>query len=76
MEHKVGYGKLKSELREQMVVNAGVMNCKHFRKRLRLYVQLKFGRIDDTMTKKQKRTRRISSTPSSARTTTPRTLNS
>ncbi|KAK1945311.1 hypothetical protein P3T76_003844 [Phytophthora citrophthora] len=54
VEHKIGYSDLKSELREQMVVNAGAMIREHFRKRLRLYVQLRFGQIDDTMTKKQK----------------------
>ncbi|KAL3670099.1 hypothetical protein V7S43_004416 [Phytophthora oleae] len=38
-----------------MVVNAGVMIREHFRKRLRLYVRLKFGQVDNAMTMKQKR---------------------
>ncbi|RLN53958.1 hypothetical protein BBJ29_008355 [Phytophthora kernoviae] len=44
---------LKYELREQMVVNAGVMIREHFCKRLRLYVQITFG-YDSTVTKKEK----------------------
>ncbi|RLN11031.1 hypothetical protein BBJ28_00009199 [Nothophytophthora sp. Chile5] len=54
--HQIGYGELKAALREQLVVNAGVMIREHFRKRLRLYVQAKFGAgRDDTLTQRQKK---------------------
>ncbi|RLN89165.1 hypothetical protein BBJ28_00011348 [Nothophytophthora sp. Chile5] len=51
--HQIGYGDLKAALREQMVVNAGVMIREHFRKRLRLYAQTTFGAgRDDTLTQR------------------------
>ncbi|KAG3150968.1 hypothetical protein PC128_g23057 [Phytophthora cactorum] len=55
VDHLTGYSELKHELREQMVVNAGVMIREHFRKRLKLYVDITFGGLDSTLTKKQKR---------------------
>ncbi|KAG3069167.1 hypothetical protein PI124_g21572 [Phytophthora idaei] len=38
-----------------MVVNAGVMIREHFRKRLKLYVDITFGGLDSAQTKKQKK---------------------
>ncbi|KAG3238283.1 hypothetical protein PI124_g16749 [Phytophthora idaei] len=55
VDHLTGYSELKHELREQMVVNAGVMIREHFRKRLKLYVDITFGGLDSTLTKKQKK---------------------
>ncbi|KAG3124520.1 hypothetical protein PI124_g23505 [Phytophthora idaei] len=60
VDHLTGYSELKHELREQMVGNAGVMIREHFRKRLKLYVGITFGDLDSTLTKKQKKKRRIS----------------
>ncbi|KAG2795239.1 hypothetical protein PC129_g22998 [Phytophthora cactorum] len=45
VDHLTGYSKLKHKLREQMVVNAGVMIREHFRKRLKLYVGITFGDV-------------------------------
>ncbi|ETM43959.1 hypothetical protein L914_10744 [Phytophthora nicotianae] len=39
-----GFSELKQALREQLVVNAGVMIREQFRKRLRAYVLIKFGK--------------------------------
>ncbi|KAF1792466.1 hypothetical protein GQ600_11214 [Phytophthora cactorum] len=55
VRHLTGYSELKVELREQMVVNAGVMIREHFFKRLRLYVQITFGGLGSDLTKKQKK---------------------
>jgi hypothetical protein len=51
---RVGYSQLKLEIRQQMVVNAGVMIRENFRQRLRLYVQLLFA-DNDTLSKKKKK---------------------
>lgn len=53
--HLTGYSELKHELREQMFVNAGVMIHEHFRTRLRLYVDITFGGLGSTLTKKQRK---------------------
>ncbi|KAG2922662.1 hypothetical protein PC117_g15920 [Phytophthora cactorum] len=45
-----GYSELKQAMREQLVVNAGVMIREHFRKRLRAYVLIKFGKTGDDLT--------------------------
>ncbi|KAG7398765.1 hypothetical protein PHYBOEH_010508 [Phytophthora boehmeriae] len=50
-----GYAELKEELREQMLVNAGVMIREHFFKRLHLYVQITIGKLGGDLTKKQKK---------------------
>ncbi|KAG7400377.1 hypothetical protein PHYBOEH_005965 [Phytophthora boehmeriae] len=50
-----GYSRLKEELREQMVTNAGVMIREHFFKRLHLYVQITIGKLGGDLTKKQKK---------------------
>ncbi|ETL37528.1 hypothetical protein L916_10792 [Phytophthora nicotianae] len=39
-----GFSEVKQALREQLVVNAGVMIREQFRKRLRAYVLIKFGK--------------------------------
>ncbi|ETN19384.1 hypothetical protein PPTG_04715 [Phytophthora nicotianae INRA-310] len=51
----VDYSRLKAELCEQMVVNAGVMIRQHFAKRLRLYVHITFGGLDSNLDKKEKK---------------------
>ncbi|RLN94507.1 hypothetical protein BBJ28_00025551 [Nothophytophthora sp. Chile5] len=53
-----GYTELKSQLRQQMVVNAGVMIREHFRKRLRAYVEITFGQTEGELTKKKKQERK------------------
>jgi hypothetical protein len=40
----VGFPNLKRELRNQMVVNAAVMIREHFKKRMRKYMEVKFGK--------------------------------
>ncbi|RLN38148.1 hypothetical protein BBJ28_00020510 [Nothophytophthora sp. Chile5] len=53
-----GYSTLKAQLRQQMIVNAGVMIREHFYKRLRLYVNIAFGGVTTRdMTKQQKNER-------------------
>ncbi|KAF1780271.1 hypothetical protein GQ600_1513 [Phytophthora cactorum] len=42
-------------MREQLVVNAGVMIREHFRKRLRAYVLIKFGKTGDDLTSEEEK---------------------
>ncbi|ETL95014.1 hypothetical protein L917_07113 [Phytophthora nicotianae] len=44
-----GFSELKQALRQQLVVNAGVMTREQFRKRLRAYVLIKFGKTGDDL---------------------------
>ncbi|KAG3194186.1 hypothetical protein PC128_g9557 [Phytophthora cactorum] len=50
-----GYSELKQTMREQLVVNAGVMIREHFRKRLRAYVLIKFGKTGDDLTSEEEK---------------------
>ncbi|KAF1777417.1 hypothetical protein GQ600_17041 [Phytophthora cactorum] len=50
-----GYSQLKQAMREQLVVNAGVMIREHFRKRLRAYVLIKFGKTGDDLTSEEEK---------------------
>ncbi|KAG2921908.1 hypothetical protein PC117_g16106 [Phytophthora cactorum] len=50
-----GYSELKQAMREQLVVNAGVMIREHFRKRLRAYVLIKFGKTGDDLTSEEEK---------------------
>ncbi|RLN50343.1 hypothetical protein BBJ28_00025258 [Nothophytophthora sp. Chile5] len=53
--HLTGYSGLKQAMRDQMVVNAGVMIREHFRKRLRAYVLIKFGNAGENLSREEKR---------------------
>ncbi|KAG2803648.1 hypothetical protein PC129_g19907 [Phytophthora cactorum] len=50
-----GYSQLKQAMREQLVVNAGDMIREHFRKRLRAYVLIKFGKTGDDLTSEEEK---------------------
>ncbi|KAF1790704.1 hypothetical protein GQ600_25284 [Phytophthora cactorum] len=50
-----GYSELKQAMREQLVVNAGVMIREHCRKRLRAYVLIKFGKTGDDLTSEEEK---------------------
>ncbi|KAG2797535.1 hypothetical protein PC129_g20933 [Phytophthora cactorum] len=50
-----GYSQLKQAMREQLVVNAGLMIREHFRKRLRAYVSIKFGKTGDDLTSEEEK---------------------
>ncbi|KAG2855065.1 hypothetical protein PC116_g14806 [Phytophthora cactorum] len=50
-----GYSQLKQAMREQLVVNAGVMIRSSFRKRQRAYVLIKFGKTGDDLTSEEEK---------------------
>ncbi|KAG3110147.1 hypothetical protein PI124_g11309 [Phytophthora idaei] len=50
-----GYSELKQAMREQLVVNAGVIIREQFRKRLRAYVLIKFGKTGDDLTSEEEK---------------------